>query len=144
MYLGGIVMFPQYLANFGRNDAIASQRHDADAERYFFSRKKGTLQRGRVSVTHYLCATYRHSDVSDGAWDLNRRLRCPRASRQSSHSVSLPSSQLAVASRKKKLLLLSRSKQSRFPTNSKLSAGRAVSAAPQIQRIPRAFRGATC
>jgi len=125
-------------------DAIPSQRSKRAVSQCFFAEKKGSLHRGCVSVTHIPCGGRTGESSGSRPLELNRRLRCPRASKHSLHLASLQSSQLAAASKKKKLLLLSRLPPSLLPTNSKISAGRAVPAAPQSIVASFTFGGATC
>lgn len=115
----------------GADDAFATHRATDTLKIYFFANGTATLQPGYISVTPNVCEEgVGISPINDSS-DQNRRLRCPRASKQSPSSASLQSSQLAAASKKKKLLLLSQLLQSQATTSTNIFAGRASRYAPQ-------------
>lgn len=116
----------------GRDDAKATLLHVAARGIYFFLNRKATLQQGYVSVTPNVCDEGGGINPFIDSLDLNRRLRCPKASKHSQHLPSLQSSQHVVALLKtKKLLSLSQLSKSQLTTSTKILAGRASRYAPQ-------------
>jgi len=116
----------------GTDDAITILRSPDTLKICFFANGTATLREGYISVTPKVCEEGVGISPTNDSSDQNRRLRCPRTSKQSPSSASLQSSQLAAASKKKKLLLLSQWLQSQPTTSSNTTfAGRAFCFAPQ-------------
>ena len=114
----------------GAHVAARSNISSKLAKQCHFTKRQSNLNQGRVSVTPTSCEGGPRSNTSPASLVHNRRLRCPRASKPLLPSGSPWWLQLA-RSKKKKLLLLSRWKLSRYLTSSNLSAGRTFWPAPQ-------------
>ncbi len=118
-------------SNFA-DGALATHRAIPASKIYFFLNGTATLRRGRISVTPNVCDEEVGISPANDSPDLNRRLRCPRASKHSQPLASLQSSQHAAASKKKKLLLLSQLSKRLLTTSTNTTfAGRSFCIAPQ-------------
>lgn len=136
MCLGWIMTITQYVGSdgpiCGRDVSIAIHRALATLKIYFFANGTATLRGGYISVTPNVCEEGVGISPANDSSDQNRRLRCPRTSKQSPSSASLQSSLPAAASKKKKLLLLSQLLLSQCTTSTNtIFAGRTSRFAPQ-------------
>lgn len=138
MHLGGFVMEPQHLAAqsscASSSDAATPHRcaplRLARLRQYELRYFRDSVRQGRVHAVPKHDRFFLGFFLGGVDQSSNRRLGCPRASKLSLHSVSLPLLQHVVAKNLKKLLSLSRLLPSQCTTNTKNTAGLAFASAP--------------